>query len=379
MAPRIVYFGLADWHAPRQRPQHLAGELSRRCRVLYVRAQPLSRLVRDRRALPRVERPSADLLVLRPPALSPGRLPTVARLNDYLTTRVVRRHLGPTGPVILWLSHPDQASQIGRYGEALVCFDSMDYHAAFKRGRARATMATAERDLLARADLVFTSSEDLHGRARAVGARAMLVSNAADVEHFARAAGPLPEPTDLARCRRPRLLYYGTLGPWVDAGWIAGIARARPDWSVVLIGPRAGADLRPLAGSPNVCLLGPRPYAALPAYLRHADVCLLPRLANDLTRAMDPVKVYEYLAAGRPVVATPLPELAKYGDLVDVAATPAAAVAAIERHLLTPDDERRRARRAFAAGHTWPARGAAVSAALEAALAGRVGGSTAGA
>ena len=337
-----------------------------------MRAQPLSRLVRDRRVLPGLERPSAGLLVLRPLALSPGRLPSVARLNAHLATRLVRRHLRPTGRVVLWLSHPDQARQIGRYGEALVCFDSMDYHAAFKRARARTAMAAAERDLLARADLVFTSSEDLHARAHAAGAQATLVPNAADVEHFARAAGPLPEPTDLARLGRPRLLYYGTLGPWLDVGWIAGIAGARPDWTVVLIGPRAGADLRPLAGLPNVALLGPRPYAALPAYLGHADVCLLPRVASDLTRAMDPVKVYEYLAAGRPVVATPLTELTKYGALVDVAAAPAAAVSAIERHLLAPDDERRRERQAFAARHTWQARGALVSAALEAALAERL-------
>ena len=340
--------------------------------MLYVRAQLLSRLVRDRKAQSGVEPPNAGLVVLRPLALSPGRLPSVARLNAHLATRLVRRHLVPSDPVVLWLSHPDQASQIGRYGEALVCFDSMDYHAAFKRGRARAAMAAAERDLLTRADLVFTSSEDLRARARAAGARAALVPNAAEVEHFARAAGPLPEPADLARLGRPRLLYYGTLGPWLDVGWIAGIAHARPDWTVILIGPRAGADVGRLAGLPNLALLGPRPYAALPAYLGHTDVGLLPRVAGDLTRAMDPVKVYEYLAAGRPVVATPLAELAKYGDLVDIAATPAAAVAAIERHLRVADDGPRRERQGFAARHTWQARGALVSAALEAALAERL-------
>ena len=323
--------------------------------------------------MPRVERGGGGLTVLRPLVLSPGRLPPLARLNDRLTASLVRRHLDPTRPVLLWLSHPDDGPQIGRYGEALVCFDSMDYHAAFKRGPVRTKIAAAERDLLARADLVFTSSADLQTRAVAAGARAMLVPNAADVEHFARAAArPLPEPADLARLRRPRLLYYGTLGPWLDAAWIAGLARARPAWTVLLIGPSAGAELGPLARLPNVALLGPRPYQSLPAYLRHADVCLLPRVASELTRAMDPVKVYEYLAAGKPVVATPLPELAKYGDLVDVAGTPVEAIAAVERHLGARGDERLRARQAFAAGHTWQARGAVVGAALDAVLAERL-------
>ncbi len=270
--------------------------------------------------------------------------------------------------MLLWLSHPDQATQIGRYGEALVCFDAMDYHAAFKRGRARAVMARAERDILARADLVFASSADLLARARAARARATLVPNAADVEHFACTTVEPPEPADLARLARPRLLYYGTLGPWLDIDWLAGVARARPDWTVLLIARRAGAALAPLGSLPNVHLLGERPYEALPAYLHHSDVCLLPRVTSELTTAMDPVKVYEYLAAGRPVVATPLAELVKYGDLVDLCGTSAEAVSAIERRLAAPDAGRSE-RQAFAARHTWRERGRQVMGALDAALA----------
>jgi glycosyltransferase involved in cell wall biosynthesis len=232
-------------------------------------------------------------------------------------------------------------------------------------------MAAAELSLLRRADLVFASSADLQARAAAIRVPAILVPNAAEYEHFAAAASqPLAEPADLARLPAPRLLWYGTLGPWVDTALLAGIARARPHWTLVLVGPAAGADLAVLAGLPNVYLLGWRPYAALPAYLRHAAVCLLPFVTSDLTRAVDPVKLYEYLAAGKPVVATPLPELAKCGDLVDVVTTPAEAVAAVERHLAAPESEARvAARLAFAAQHTWQERAVTVRDALVAALA----------
>ena len=367
---QLVYWALTGWEDLRQRPQHLAAALAQRNTVLYIRPVPLSRLRHGRPLPPAVEHLSDRLCLLRPRALSPGRLRAVARLNDARAAAMVRRHLDPGRPVVLWLGHPDQAGQIGRCGEALVVFDSMDYHAAFKQGAAAARMAAAELSLLRRADLVLTSSADLQARAEAAGARAVPVPNAAEFEHFAAAATrPLAAPTEIAGLPRPRLLFYGTLGPWLDTGLLAAIARSRPDWTLLVMGPPAGANLALLAGRPNVHLLGWRPYETLPAYLQHADACLLPFVADALTRAVDPVKLYEYLAAGKPVIATPLPELDKCGDLIDVVTTPAAAVAAVERHLLAPDDSERRWRRlAFAAEHTWEQRAAAAVAAIKAAL-----------
>lgn len=324
---------------------------------------------------PLEERLDDRLTIVRPRVLSPGRVQGVAALNHARVGAAVRPRLDRVRPVILWLSHPDQASQIGRYGEQIVCFDLMDNHGAFKSGAARTQMARAEQRLLRRVDLVFTTSSELQARALAAGARTVLVPNAVEYDLFATAATqPLPAPRRLARLPRPRLLFYGTLGPWVDTGWLAAVARSRPEWSIVVIGPAAGADLAPLDGLPNMHQLGRQPYDSLPAFLQQADVCLLPFAVDDLTSAVDPVKVYEYLAAGKPVVATPLPELAKFGDLVDIAATAEEAVAAVERHNRVPEDEaRRRIRLAFAARHTWEARGAIIGAAIEAALAERRG------
>ncbi|HYU21349.1 MAG TPA: glycosyltransferase [Chloroflexota bacterium] len=372
---QIVYWGLTDWEGLRQRPQHLASELSRRYDVLYVRPLPLSRLVRQRgrRLRPVAEQLNERLTIIRPRILSPGRLPAVARANERRATAVVRQYLDPQRPVVLWLSHPDQASQIGKYGEALVCYDRMDDHPAFTSGAAQQALEDAERSLLRRADLVFASGEDLHKRGLEAGARAFLVPNACEFERFATAAiRPLEIPRELALLPRPRLLFYGMLGWWVDMALVAGIARARPNWSVALVGTVVRADLEQVSGLANVHLLGWQPYESLPAYLQHADACLLPLVDSELTRAVDPVKVYEYLAAGKPVIATPLPELAKCGDLVDIVTTPEQAVEAVEGHLLDPGGEaRRRQQLGFAAQHTWQARANAISAQIEASLAAR--------
>ena len=372
---QIIYWGLTDWEGSRQRPQHLAEHLSQHYDVMYVRPVAYSRLIRYRRPLPSsVDRLSDRLCVYRPRAMSPGRLEPLRRFNNNQARHGITARLNPARPVALWLSHPRQVEQIGRYGEALVCYDLMDYHAAFKTGAQRAAVVADEMKLLRRADLVFASSHDLRDRAETMAAKVVLAPNAADFAHFSRAATePLDCPNNLMAIPHPRVLFFGTFGPWVDTTLLAGIAQARPRWSLVLIGPPAGADVAGLNALPNCYLLGWRPYDELPAFLQHSAVCLLPFTTNELTRAVDPVKVYEYLAAGKPVVATELPELAKCGDLIDTVASVDEAVRAIERHLLRPEDEARRlARLAFAACQTWEARTATIARAIEEALSERV-------
>ena len=119
-ACQIVYWGLIDWEGLTHRPQILATELARHYRVLYVRPAPLSRLLSERRPLPpAVQRADDRLVVLRPRALSPGRLRPLGRLNEALATRQIRATLRPDLPTVLWLSHPDQAGQIGEVELAL--------------------------------------------------------------------------------------------------------------------------------------------------------------------------------------------------------------------------------------------------------------------
>jgi glycosyltransferase involved in cell wall biosynthesis len=367
---QIVYLALTDWEGSRQRPQHLALELSRAHRVLYVRPVPLTRWLRDRGRIPlrpTVERVNQSLELVRPRLLSPGRIGRVARWNGRMVASYVRRLLDPTLPTVLWLSHPNQASQIGSYGEQLTCFDWMDYHAAFKDGAEREIIETAELGLLRGADLFFASSQDLVRRARQLSVEAVRVPNAADPEYFAMAATTtLPCPPEIEALPRPRLLFYGTFGPWVDTTFLRALALTRPDWPLVLVGAITDDTSDALRDLPNVHWLGWRPYEELPPYLQHADVCLLPFRTGSLTRAVDPVKLYEYLAAGKPVIATPLDEFAKCGDLVDVVTCAEQAASVIEEHLQAPEPaERRLKRMAFARENTWKHRAATVLEALD--------------
>jgi glycosyltransferase involved in cell wall biosynthesis len=237
----------------------------------------------------------------------------------------------------------------------------VDDHAAQTAGAARrAELEAAEEELLAEVDVVFTTAGSLAERLASRHPRVHRLGNVADYDHFAGARKGVTAPADLERIPRPRAIFVGALNELkVDAALLGALAAAEPDLSIVLVGPvtEAGPDARraldALIRRPNVHALGGRAYAELPAYLAGADVGLVPYHANRYTAGVFPMKVYEYLAAGLPVVAAGLPELAG-AEGATVAAGPEEFVAAVRAALTEPGsaDERQRIARA----HTWEAR-----------------------
>jgi glycosyltransferase involved in cell wall biosynthesis len=163
----------------------------------------------------------------------------------------------------------------------------------------------------------------------------------ADIDHFAAARRAGSIPADLDAIPRPRLAYIGVLSDFkTDLSLIEYAVQKRPDWHYVFIGDeregQISSTIARLKTRPNVHLLGRKPYAQLPSYLRGIDVALLPQLINDYTRAMFPMKYFEYLAAGRPVVATPLPALAEFTALHRQADAPDSFIDAIASALSAP-------------------------------------------
>src|SRR5207244_6589271 len=183
----------------------------------------------------------------------------------------------------------------------------MDDHAGFSTNHA--LMVEEERALLAGADLVVASSAPLEADSRRANRNVLLLRNACDYDHFAK-VGPRP------RGPRPVVGYYGAIGDWVDADLVADLAERRPDWDFVLVGSTFTADVRRLSRLPNVMLAGEKPYAEVPDWLAKFDVTILPFKRVPLTEATNPVKAYEILAAGKPLVSVPLPEMAALGGLV---------------------------------------------------------------
>lgn len=330
--PDIIYLGMNPWDSIRQRAQHLAAGLSRYGRVLFVDPITPSVLGALRQALqgepkrpwwPLLEQLDASLHHLLPPPGMPFGLDLLTcnaanqALQAALLRRVARR-LGFRRPV-LWLDHPLEADQIGRHSERLVIYNCMDNYPAFWSGvpRRRRLAEALEKRVLAQADLVLASSRGLMRRC-ASAKDVQYIPNACDADLFARARGA-PWPEALRGRQRPLLGYVGTVSHWVDLALVAELAAAHPDLDITLVGPIENVDVRPYRDLRNVHFVGPVAYEDVPAYVNAFDVCLIPFKVSQLTADVDPVKVYEYLALGKPVVAVGLPELVRYGELIYLA------------------------------------------------------------
>jgi len=375
----IVCVGFADWNTELWTNQHhLMSRLARSSKVLFVESLGLRRPTVARRDLARIAR--RVVAGVRPPrqaggvyVLSPLVLPFhgsafVRLLNRRLLPAIVgfwSRRLGFREPV-LWAYVPQAEVLIDTLRPSLVIYHCVDDIAAHERID-RASFEEAERRFARRADLVLASAPSLVERLRPVARNVRYMPNVADVDLFARALEPGPVDPAIAALPSPRAVFTGAVvANKLDFAFIVELARARPDWSFALVGPVGlgdpTTDVSLLEAERNIHLLGPRPHDALPSVLRGADAGLIPYAQNDLTASVFPMKVYEYLAAGVPVLATPLPSLAGI-DGVTIVASAAAAAAALDAWRDEPAEERR-ARSASAAGHSWDDRLREIAAAI---------------
>jgi glycosyltransferase involved in cell wall biosynthesis len=361
--------------ATRFSKHHLAAHFAARGqRVLYVEA-PLTPLGigRGRRFVPELlrsllppRRVQKSLWVARPfcpvPYHAVSRLTATRaanRLGQRLLAPLLRGYLRRLGLsraiVIAGLPHAaDVIERLPRRCLVYHCSDDFSQVRGFP-----GSLATLEAELCRRADLVVTTSQTLCEERRAYNANTHWVPNGVDLEHFAQSVPPAAELRDL---KRPIIGFVGGLSEWVDTRLLGSLARARPQWTFCLVGPAGGADVTPLRGLENVALLGPRPYGAVPRYLAGMDVALIPFIQQGVAWHADPIKAYEYLAAGLPVVATELPALQRLSHVVRLARSTDEFSSQIEAALT---DDRRAERQAEAARHSWASRFAALDTLLE--------------
>ena len=320
------------WHVdlPTNRQQVMARVAESGHHVLFVDTgthigRHLRRLLgaRNRRSRLRqllgTETISEGLHVTTAPALVPWghRFRFAARVNALLTARRVRRYLRRRDDAtVLWLYDPCFAWCIGRSGERLAVYDCVDDYAeqAGPDTRKRELLEECDRLAASRSRLVFATSRSLVERHRAHNQRTHLVGNVGDFAHFAPAAQRSFAAADVATCERPTIGFAGNfLSGKVSFDLLEEVASRRPDWTLLLVGPEredTRTALDRLAARANVRWLGAVSYDELPRYVAAFDVALIPYLGNAYTRSCFPLKTYEYLAAGKPVVASGLPELA---------------------------------------------------------------------
>lgn len=317
------------------------------------------------------------LWVLSPMVWPRWEQPIVAAMNRILLRRQLRRalwHLGWERP-IAWCYSPHAVWVLDALAPGRVVYHMVDDLTAVPGAESEA-LACAEEALLRRADHVFCTEAELFRRAEALHPGAVLMENVADFDHFHHGT---PEGLSVAGrtmlakmldMPSPRIVFSGHLAPHkVDFELLAAIKQRHPEWSLVLIGPVwEGADppeaLRRLRETPGVLLTGRVAYRDLPPLLHAADALLIPYAINAVTRHVSPLKFFEYLATGKPIVSTPLPSILPHADLTETASTPDEFVRGIERALADPA-ARRDQRLALARRNTWDHRIEEMSRALE--------------
>jgi UDP-galactopyranose mutase len=319
----IVALSHLRWDFVLQRPQHLLSRAAREHRVLFVE-EPMPG---DEFGFEEHEvLPSVTVLVPRVPASMPPSH-VEASLAVELRHRVTA---WAEDRLVVW-HYSVMAEPLSRHLDpAVLVFDCMDELSAFRD--APPQLMARERELMARADLVFTGGHSLWEAKRDLHPRVHPFPSSVDVPFFAAARGELPEPSALAGIERPRLIYAGVIDERIDLSLLSKLANAGIG-DVVLAGPIAKIDPADVPRHPRLHQLGMRPYGELPGLFSHADVGLMPFAMNPATRFISPTKTPEYLAAGLPVVSTPIADVVRtYGDLpsVRIAAEPDAFVAACE-------------------------------------------------
>lgn len=368
----ILCVGTADWRGSLwTNQQHLMLRLARDNDVLFVESQGLRRptvAARDlRRIARRVKRGLAGprlidgVWVVSPLVMPVHSSAALRRVNRTLLRMMLGRAMGrmSTAGPILWAYNPHAHELIDDLRPELVVYHCVDDIAAQEHIH-EPSFAAAEHALVGRADLVLASAAPIADRMRSLGAsRVRYLPNVADVEHFS-AAADASEPLDMRALPRPRVLFAGAIvSKKLDVPLLVDLAAQRPDWSLVMVGPIGEGDPRgdlgPLRDMPNVHFVGRRSFEELPAWFAAADVCLIPYAVNRYTSSVFPMKVYEYLAAGRPVISTPLPALRGI-EGVAFADGPADFEAAIQRVMKDDGPGARRRRAQLAGSHSWDAR-----------------------
>jgi glycosyltransferase involved in cell wall biosynthesis len=354
-----------DWSGDPLSKTHLMRLLSRDNRVLWVnsigyrtptvsKADATRALKKLLAATNQVREVEPNIFVLSPLAIPAYGKPSIRALNKrllrYQVKRAMRR-LAFERP-INWIFNPPAAVIAGTLGEDKLIYYCVDEYTAFS-GVSGQSMVEFENQLLRQADLAIVTSDRLLQSRRKINPNTVLVRHGVDFTHFRGALNPETlVPADVKDLPKPVIGFFGLVADWVDVDLMAAVAKHFRGGSLVILG-KATTDISSLQSLPNVHMLGRKPYADLPGYCKGFDVALMPFRINELTLNSNPLKVREYLAAGLPVISSPIPEVEVLG-LCRIANGPVETIAEIESALLDPGPSI--ARSNAVSGESWESR-----------------------
>ncbi len=336
----------------------------------------------DRRGLRRVEENVwawtpwvliHDLVALKRPSLE--------RLNMRLVRRglegvLARIGMGTSSELALWIFHPYQVEYLQLMPAALRVYECWDNHQEFPVVKSnpalRKWIGELEQRIGQEAHLVFATSTALAQKMSAMHSNVVTCPNGVDFEHFSGVGDMKESESPLAGGDSPRIGFIGKINEKLDLGLLDTVAARRPDWSFIIVGPfdgqpelQSATAYKRIQARDNVDLLGQQPYSRIPAIVRSFDVCTIPFAVNELTQAIYPLKLHEYLATGKPVVATDLPDLRQFSEVVSIAGNATEFEQMIEEALANDCPERQQRRIQVARENSWNNRAKAILANME--------------
>ncbi len=363
----VIIFSSDDWSSGlKSSKYHVAVGLSRHNRVLFVNSIGLRNPSASARDLKRIWHKLASFfrgyqtinpnLFVFTPIVVPFHGSRWARaLNRWIlvaSLRVLQWVLRLPRPVLLVFS-PNFHEVLGQLGESATVYYCIDELKGYREVDSRMFDAM-ERSLQQKSDCIVACSQELVDKKRAVHPHVYYLPHGVDWALFRQTLDrDEPLPADIAQLPRPIIGFYGFISDdWIDFELLNEMARAHPEWSIVLIG-RTKQDLGTVLRHPNIHFLGVRPFESLPGYNRGFDVALIPFALNELTVSSNPLKLYEYLASGLPVVSVDIPEVARHPELARVARDQREFIAMTEQALLENSPAQKLARSEAVRNETW--------------------------
>lgn len=326
----LLCFSHLRWNFVFQRPQHLLSRAAKGRRVFYVE-EPICDADETRLE---VTRDASTGVYVCVPHLS-AELDRADREAEQIRLIASLCEEHGIDQHVLWFYTPMALPLTRELRPLARVYDCMDELSAF-RG-APPELLTWETELLTVADVVFTGGHALFEAKQHLHHNIYAVPSSVDKAHFGLARRHPPEPADQASIPGPRLGFFGVIDERLDIALLEAVARARPEWQLILLGPVVKIDPAELPRLPNIHYLGSKPYQELPEYIAGWDVALLLFAKNEATRFISPTKTPEYLAAGKPVVSTSIRDVVRpYGEqaLARIADTPSEFINACEAALL---------------------------------------------
>lgn len=329
---QIVCLATSPWYPIPTRKQQVMGRIPDAEILYFDPSVSLLAPLKDKNARTQLRayknagvKPQENITVYSLPPVLPffNKFRWINRLNQLRVARFIRRKMrehGFTQPV-LWVYSPVTADAVDHIPHSALIYDCVDRHSAYGGLMNPALVDREELELAGKCDAVFATAAPLAERLRAANSNVHFIPNGANFERFYQASQQLAPPEDIRDIPHPIFGFVGALQPCIAYDFAVAAARAHPEWSFVWIGAeKAGADLAELKTLENVHFLGLRPNESLPAYLSQFDACLNLFAKSDLSKDVSPLKFYEYLATGKPIVSTRQPDqILQYADMIHIA------------------------------------------------------------